>query len=526
VSETPRVKSTASAEARAPRALDRREFLQLSAGAAVALTACAGLPGGAALPADKGRVLDDHDAVGLAELVRDGEISAQELTELAIARIEARNPALNAVIRTRFDQARDEVKRGLPDGPFRGVPFLVKELGIDVAGLPTAGGCRLMLGSVAKEDSELTRRYRSAGLVILGQTNTPELGKNASTEPTLYGPTHNPWRRGYSPGGSSGGSAAAVAAGMLPAAHGNDGGGSIRIPSSMCGLFGLKPSRMRTPAWPRKQAFAYPLAINHALTRTVRDSAALLDVAAGPLPGDPYSVRGMHGTFLEALSERPRRLRIGWSTASVRGDAVDAPCAAAVERAVKLCGELGHELVPAQMKYDTELVDEAQGILGLSSARAIDARLAELGRKLAPDDVEPFTRVLYEASSKLRGLDVIAAFEALEVLAHQVAESSAGFDLMLTPTLARRVPEHGVLDTRDVPKFYKVAGAFSGFTAICNITGQPAMSIPMGADENGLPTGAQFIAPLGQEALLLKLAAQLEVAAPWAQKLPGGAAKA
>jgi amidase len=504
----------------AARALDRREFLQLSAGAAIAFTACAGLPGAAALPADKSGVLDDYDAVGLADLVRRGEIGARELSELSIARIEARNPALNAVIRTRFEEALDEVKRGLPEGPFRGVPFLVKELGIDVAGMPTAGGCRLMLGSVAKEDSELTQRYRRAGLVILGQTNTPELGKNASTEPTLYGPTHNPWKRGYSPGGSSGGTAAAVAAGMLPAAHGNDGGGSIRIPSSMCGLFGLKPSRMRTPAWPRKQAFAYPLAINHALTRSVRDSAALLDVAAGPMPGDPYTARGMHRSFSEVLEERPRRLRIGWSTASARGDVVDPPCVAAVERAVKLCSELGHELVPAQMKYDTKLVDEAQGILGLSSARAIELRLAELGRKLAPDDVEPFTRVLYEASSKIRGLDVIAAFEGLEVIAHQVAESSAGFDLMLTPTLARRVPEHGVLDTRDVAKFYKIAGSYSAFTVICNITGQPAMSVPMGTDENGLPTGAHFIAPLGQESLLLQLARQLEEAAPWAQNLP------
>ncbi|MCW2549723.1 MAG: 6-aminohexanoate hydrolase, partial [Mycobacterium sp.] len=293
------------------------------------------------------------DATALAESIRRGDVSAREAAEEAIRRIEQRNPDLNAVVNTRFDEALAEIDRGLSDGPFTGVPFLVKDLGIEVAGLPATRGSRLFRDAIAEQDSPLIQRYREAGLVLLGTTNTPEFGKNASTEPLLHGPTRNPWRTTHSPGGSSGGSAAAVAAGMVPIAHGSDGGGSIRIPSSMCGLFGFKPSRGRVPGAGIGDGFAYPLAVHHVLMTSVRDSAAMLDAVCARMPGEPYSAPEASVSYTAEVTASPGSLRIALCTSTASGHVTDPACVAAAQGAAKLCESLGHQVTEAAPVYDS-----------------------------------------------------------------------------------------------------------------------------------------------------------------------------
>lgn len=466
-----------------------------------------------------GSLLDTQDALGLAALVAGGEVTAGEVVEAAIARIEERNPALNAVVATRFDAARAEARDPRP-GPFAGVPFLVKALGADVSGMATTRGSRLFAGDVATADSAAVARFRAAGLIVLGLTNTPELGKNGTTEPTLHGPTRNPWRPTHSAGGSSGGSAAAVAAGMVPVAHGNDGGGSIRIPASSCGLFGLKPTRGRVSNAPSLDDLAYGLACQHVLTRTVRDSAALLDAVAGPAPGDVYTAPPPSRRFLDEVGADPGRLRVGWTTTTARGQPADPDCADATERAARLCDTLGHDVTPVPFGYDAEAAASAQATIMATQARtAIDRRLAELGRPLADDDVEPFTRGLYEMAGGRTAAEFAVALEVVAALAREVAQQFDAFDVLLTPSMQCHVPELGWVDTTR-PETMVNASAFAAFTSIFNATGQPAMSVPFGTDRNGLPVGVQFAARFGDEATLLRLAAQLETAAPWPSLAP------
>ena len=465
-------------------------------------------------------LLDAHDGLGLAALVRSGEVTARELVEASVARIEARNPHVNAVVATRFEQALAEADRPAA-GPFSGVPFLVKALGADVAGLATTRGSRLFADDVAAVDSVAVARFRAAGLLVLGTTNTPELGKNGTTEPVLHGPTRNPWRPSHSAGGSSGGSAAAVAAGMVPAAHGNDGGGSIRIPASACGLFGLKPSRGGYPTCRRSTASRTRSPVSTRSTRTVRDSAALLDAVAGPEPGDPYAVPEPERPYLEEVGADPGRLRIGWTTTSARGLAAAADCADATACAARLCEGLGHHVEPVEFSYDAEGMTNAQSVIMAANARAaIDRRLAVLGRPLADDDIEPFTRVLYEMAGARTATDLVVALEMVERLGRQAAANFMDYDVLLTPTLLCRVPELGWADTTR-PETMANASAFTAFAGIFNATGQPAMSVPFGTDGDGLPVGVQFVAPFGAEAVLVRLAAQLEAAAPWPGLAPG-----
>ncbi len=462
--------------------------------------------------------MDDglDDAVGLAERIRAGELSAREAVEAAIARIEARNPELNAVVHTRFEEALAEVAAGLPDGPLRGVPTLVKDLDTDVAGLPATGGSRLFADHLAKADSEIVARYRRAGMVVLGTTNTPEFGKNASTEPALYGPARNPWRPTHSPGGSSGGSAAAVAAGMVPVAHASDGGGSIRIPAAMCGLFGLKPSRGRVPTAPRPVSMANPLSVHHALTRTVRDSATLLDIASVPYPGAPFGVPDRARAYATEVDTPPGTLRIGYTTTAGSGLAADPQCAAAVERAAATCASLGHELVEAAPGYDaTQGTAAAAALMAANLVATVDRRLAELGRELREDDLEPFTRVLLEHGRTMGAADVVRALAAAEQASWDIGRFYGEYDLLLTATLAAPTPTLGTLDTTRPETMYSAGTTYSAFTSIFNLTGQPGMSVPSGLDGSGLPLGAQFVAPIGGEALLLRLARQLEQAVPW-----------
>ncbi|UNT00515.1 amidase family protein [Streptomyces tubbatahanensis] len=460
--------------------------------------------------------VDRGDATATAEAIRSGVSDARAVTERAIARIEKLDPGLNAVIHRRFAEALAEIDAGLPDGPLRGVPVLVKDLGTQVAGLPAAGGSRLFSGDVADRDSELVARYRRAGMVVLGTTNTPELGLNASTEPTLHGPTRNPWSAAHSPGGSSGGSAAAVAAGMVPVAHASDGGGSIRIPSAACGLFGLKPSRGRVSPAPQPSTLSGLVSGHHAVTTTVRDSALLLDIAAGPLPGDAYAAPTPSETFTASARRDPGRLRVGLITALPDGPAVHPASAGAAVAAARLCERLGHEVTELSAPYRTAEVGPASAVvMGSDLVARVDARLDQLGRQLAEDDLEPFTRLLYDTYSRLGAADVSRALRRIQEIGWEVGAAFRTVDVLLSPTLAQPTPRIGLLDTRRPETVYEHASVYAAFTSVHNVTGMPAMSVPLGRDGEGLPLGVQFAADLGGEGLLLSLAAQLEAAAPW-----------
>jgi amidase len=461
------------------------------------------------------------DATALAEKIRRGELSAREAVEDAVGRIEQLNPALNALVSTRFDEALAEVDRGLPDGPFTGVPFLVKDLGVEVAGLPATRGSKLFADAIAAQDSPLVARYRQAGLVVLGTTNTPEFGKNASTEPLLHGPTRNPWRTTHSPGGSSGGSAAAVASGMVPVAHGNDGGGSIRIPSSMCGLFGFKPSRGRVPGASIGDGFAYPLSVQHVLTTSVRDSAALLDAVCAPMAGEPFFAPPASTSYADEVTTAPGTLRIALSTANPSGHTTVAACARAAQAAAKLCESLGHEIVDAAPVFDAAGASLASAAVmsGVSLAN-IKRRLAELGRDLADDDLEPFTRFLYDRSAAMTADQFVDALRTVELTGRAIAPFFEQYDVLITPTIAATVPPLGLLDTSRPQSMFENAAQFASYTSPFNVTGQPAMSMPLAHDDTGMPVGVQFVAAIGREDVLFRLAGQIEQAAPWQRTVP------
>lgn len=468
------------------------------------------------------RPIAPRDALATAAAIRSGEVSAQEVAEEAIARIEEANPRLNAVVGSRYDAARAEIEAGLPDGPLTGVPFLVKDLGSEVAGLPATGGSRLFADRIATVDSELVRRYKRAGLVVLGTTNVPELGLNASTESQLFGPAHNPRDLVRSTGGSSGGSAAAVSAGLVPAAHATDGGGSVRIPSAMCGLVGLKPSRGRTTGSPDPGTLAGPVSVPHAVTTTVRDSAVLLDVIAGGLPGEAFGAPSPHrGSFLDATRREPGRLRIGLATQSRAGADLDPEVREAVLAAGKLCERLGHHVEETVPAFDPADVGATSGVLmGADLVVTIEDRLAELGRERQPGDVEPFTELLLGHYAGLTGVQVHRALRRAQEIGWEVGGAFTSYDVLLTPTLGRPTPPLGLLDTTDPAAMYEHASAYSAWTSVFNVTGMPAISLPLGTASDGMPLGVQFVADLGHEARLLSLAAQLEQAAPWARVAP------
>ncbi len=456
------------------------------------------------------------DAIATAAAIRSGEVSAREVAEDAIARIE-KHSALNAVVAERFEQAFAEVDAGLPAGPLQGVPTLVKDLGMQVAGLPLTRGSRLWDGDVQAVDSELVRRYRAAGMVVLGMSNSPELGKNASTEPLLHGPTRNPWAPTHSPGGSSGGAAAAVSAGLVPVAHGNDGGGSIRIPASACGLFGLKPSRGRVTSYPVAGMLAAPLSVNHVLTRSVRDSALLLDLSSAPLHGDAFAAPTPSSPFVDQAVTAPLQLRIGLAVERADGGEVSPEVVAAVRSVAALCEELGHVVEETSLAYDAELVMGGFAtLMGVSLLADVQHRLETLGRGLRDDDLEPFTRMIHDHYlATMTPVQVYDANAAVQQAGWQLGAMFRTYDLLLTPTLPLPVPELGVLDTSDPAVMWQRGGDYSSFTAVANATGMPAMSVPAGLDAAGLPMGAHFIGDLGTEGTLLALATQLEAARPW-----------
>jgi amidase len=459
-----------------------------------------------------------YDGLGLAELVRRKEVTPAEVLEATIARIEARNPAINAVVTKMYDQASRAIAEGLPSGPFTGVPYLLKDLGAQYAGVITAGGSRLFANDVADHDSELTIRLRRAGLVIAGKSNTPEMGLAPSTEPRLFGPTKNPWKTSHSAGGSSGGAAAAVAAGMLPMAHATDGGGSIRIPASCCGLFGLKPTRGRVSMAPDAGEGWGGASVIHAVTRTVRDSAALLDATSGPALGDPYWAPPPARPYLEEVGREPGRLRIALNLTPWFAAEVDRECAEATREAAKLCASLGHEVEEARPELDEAKWRMANRmIVAANTAATLEARAALRGRPLAEDDVERLVWERVNDGRTFSAIDYAMATRITHLVGRQVARFMQRYDIILTPTMAAPPWPLGVLDmmTSDVERHFKAVFASIGFTALFNSTGQPAMSVPLAWSTSGLPLGVQFVGRFGEEGTLLRLGAQLENARPW-----------
>jgi amidase len=462
--------------------------------------------------------------------VRRREVSPLELVEAAIARIERLNPTLNAVITPLFEEARAAARGPLPDGPFTGVPFLLKDLLAECAGTPLSEGSAFLRGRYrSPRDSELVARYRRAGLIILGKTNTSEFGILPTAEPAAFGPARNPWDLGRSTGGSSGGSAAAVAAGLVPAAHANDGGGSIRIPASECGLVGLKPTRGRVPLWPDLAEGWGGMAVMHAVTRSVRDSAALLDVAAGPCPGDLHTPPPPTRPWREEVGADPGRLRVGLLTSAPGGAVPTHPeCVAAAEGAARLLASLGHAVEaawpPALM--DSGVTEAFMPCYGTWTAAWLDWWEERLGRPLTADDVEPATWAVAELGRGVSGARFVAALSEIHRFSARVQQWWAdGWDLLLTPTISEPPPPLGEYAAKPDDPFWPVVRAVAevAYTIPFNMTGQPAISLPLHQTPEGLPVGVQLVAAYGREDLLLRVAAQLEQASPWrpwAERLP------
>ena len=467
-----------------------------------------------------------HDAIALAELIAKRDVSAREVLDAAIARIEARNPAINAVILRMFDYARAALAAGLPNGRFTGVPFLLKDLGQMVDGVVTSNGSRLFANNRGNHDSTLVARYKSAGLVICGKTNTPELGLATTTEPVLHGPTRNPWKIDSSAGGSSGGAAAAVAAGFVPIAHASDGGGSIRVPASCCGLFGLKPTRGRVPLGPDAVEGWGGLSTVHAVSRTVRDSALLLELTAGEELGAPYHAPPKEA-YSSLLERAPKALKIGICLEPFTGAALDPEVRAIVERAARTCEGLGHRVEAAKPAIDQDEFKGAHGVIAIShSAATVDARVRALGRALTEADVEAVTWSNYHAAKAMQAIDFAKAMNAIRRIGQEVARFFTRYDLLLTPTMACLPPKLGALDmtSKDTSRYVTLLYEMIAFTALFNDSGNPAMSVPLGRSANGLPVGVQFVAAFGNESLLLRTARQLEAVGAFTPSLaPTGA---
>ena len=455
--------------------------------------------------------------------MRRKEISAVELVEAAIARIEAVNPTLNSVVTPLFEEALAAARRPLPAGPLAGVPFLLKDLGTGQAGVLQTGGSRALRDYRPAVDNPIVTSYRKAGLIILGRTSTPEFGNHSTTEPILFGPTLNPWALDRTVGGSSGGSAAAVAAGMVPAASGGDGAGSIRIPASCCGVFGLKPSRGRASRSPAGEEIG-GFNVRHAITRSVRDSAALLDAIAGPVPGDPYYATPPARPYLKEMNHMPRRKRIAWSDRAPLGTAVDPECVAAVRDTAKLLESLGHNVEEAAPEFDAEVMIGPM-VLIWAVGNLEDATDAEriLGRPLRPDELEETTWELVEHGKRFSALDVFRAVGELSAAARSIAPFFEKYDAWLTPTLARPPEKLDVLNRSQggsAEAWWRFDCEFNAFNPMANITGQPAMSVPLHWTPSGLPVGSLITGRFGAEAALFRLASQLEQARPWAHRVP------
>ncbi|NLA40128.1 MAG: amidase [Smithella sp.] len=490
------------------------------------------------------REYDKYDGLGLAELVRKKEVTPLELCEEAIGRIDKLNPQLNAVICRMDDAARAAAMSPIPEGPFSGVPFLCKDLVSAIAGAPMTKGSKSCRNYVPSFDSEMARRFKAAGLIVLGKTNTPEFGLMGVTEPELHGPTRNPWNPDVTPGGSSGGSGAAVAAGFTPLASGGDGGGSIRIPSSCCGLFGLKPTRGRNPQGPESGEVWQGAEVEGVLTRSVRDAAAVLDATNGADPGAPYILPRPERPYLEDTRQNPPRLKIGFTVESPLKADVHPECVEAVRNAAKLLESLGHAVEEARPDIDGETVGKSYIMLYFGEVAADIRELTSVvGRPLTHADTEEATWALNLLGNTFSAGDFVLAKRQWNTFARQMAKFHETYDLYLTPTIASLPPRIGELRQKPVElAFLKIINSLNlggllratgiadmlatkglskmPFTQLANLTGQPAMSVPLHWSREGLPCGVQFIGRFGEESLLFQLAGQLERAQPWFDRRP------
>jgi amidase len=469
------------------------------------------------------------DATAQAELVSSGEATPTELVEGAISRAEAVNPELNAIIHPLYEEARESAAGELPDGPFRGVPFLLKDLGAALAGQPYHAGNRLLkeIGMRHPLDTALALRFRSAGLITIGKTNTPEWGILPTTEPVAYGATHNPWDITRGPGGSSGGSGAAVAAGIVPIAHANDGGGSIRIPASVNGLVGLKPSRARVSEAPMAGDTMSGLVSEFVVAKSIRDIGTMLDWVSGPEPGDPYGAPDPERPYADEVGRGPGNLRIALLTDPMTGDVPAPAVIEAVERAAAQMEALGHEIVRPELPLEVDGVDLFETFMDRwATGQAQTAELvgAIAGRELTADDVEPLTWTLIERGRKVTGARYLAAVSQHQLLSRMIAAIYVGgsFDLILTPTLGNIPQPLGTFDDSGPDPMVAIEEArkFAAFTGLFNATGQPAISLPLAESDEGLPIGIQLVAPIWREDVLIRIAAQLEAAHPWADRRP------
>ena len=485
-----------------------------------------------------------HDATALAALLASGECTAEELLDAALALAREHDPALGMLVHVDEALARRRIAAGLPDGPFRGVPFLLKDLGAESVDFPSHGGSRLLAGTRYARDSAVVERLEAAGLVTFGRTTAPEGGVGPVTEAVVYGrPTRNPWNPAHTPGGSSGGAGAAVASGVVPAAHGSDGGGSIRIPASCCGLFGFKATRARVPDGPYAGEGWAGMATEGFLTRSVRDSAALLDVVMGPDLGAPYHAPPLRGTLLAATGSPPPRLRVGLLDTRFDGTPIDPEVREAVLAAGALLADLGHHVEPFRPAVDVAAMMQAwTDIVACGTALWIERALARQGRALADDDVEPIARSAYEHARTLSGADYLAAVEAVHAFGRDMEAAFAGdlsprtasrgavagIDVLLCATLAEPPARIGRFDhSRTDYVDYRLGpdGVFahSPFTAIFNASGQPAASLPLHVSEGGLPVGVHLACAFGEDERLMSLCAEIEAAAPWFERRPPGA---
>ena len=466
---------------------------------------------------------EKYDALGLADLVKRGETSAEALLEAAISRTEARDEVVGAVVVRMFDEARKAVAAGVPDGPFQGVPFLLKDLHLAWPGVRLTNGSKLFSDFVPEIESELVARYRKAGLVVFGKSHSPEYGLTTSSESVLYGQTRNPWNLEHTSGGSSGGASAAVSAGYLPLANASDGGGSIRIPASCCGLFGMKPTRGRTPLGPTSGEGWAGMSAVHAVSRSVRDSAALLDATAGPDLGAPYAAQPPTRPFLEEVSRTPGRMRVAIQRQAWNGIEPHADCLAALEDAIALCRDLGHDVEEAPFVVDPALLAPATLTILSASTRAMMEQRAEvLGRPLREDDVESGTWALANLSKKFDATDYVKAVQTIHATGRSLARHLESYDVVLSPTMATPPHPLGLLSLSNPDRAAQGAAILQtvGYTQLANATGHPAMSVPLFWNDAGLPIGIQFMGRMNEEGLLFRLAGQIEAARPWFERMP------
>lgn len=473
-----------------------------------------------------------HDATGLAALVASGEVTAHELLDLALERAAVTDESIAAVVHVQEDVARRSIDAGLPSGPFRGVPFLLKDLGCEAVDFPGSQGSRLFANTHYSYDSEIVRRMRSTGVVTFGRTTAPEGGVGPTTEAQVYGrPTRNPWDRGRVCGGSSGGAAAAVAAGVTPIAHGSDGGGSVRIPASNNGLFGMKATRALFPDGPAAGEGWAGMAIDGFFTRSVRDQASFFDACAGPDLGVPYYAPRYappDSTYLEAIARPPRRLRVAMSTSSLTGDPIHPDCVAAVEHTASVLEALGHAVVvDAPVVPMLEFMRAWSLIVACGSQLSIDSRLAALGRTDAGDDIEGVTRLACELARQVSGAQYLASVDVVHAVGRTVSRFMEGYDILLTSTMGEPPAEIGRFTPsrtdawRDFLEYrLEYVLPYSPFTPLANGTGQPAMTLPLYLSPTGLPIGTHLMARAGDDHTLLQLAAQCEDADPWFARRP------